>query len=123
MKTIKHIAELLGVSKQAVHQKIKRKPLVNSLRQHTVNVDGVIHISDEGVDLIKQAFEIGVNRSRKQLDVDGLLDIIDRQQRTIDELTSALKTAVSVNAAFVQKDGLIEEKKGGKSVWGWFRRG
>jgi len=55
-KTIKQIAEEIGVSKQAVFKKIKSEPLSTSLQQFTQKVDGVVHISVDGEKLIKQAF-------------------------------------------------------------------
>lgn len=55
-KTIKQIAEEIGVSKQAVHQKRKSKALSTALQPFTTTVDGVIYISVDGEKLIKQAF-------------------------------------------------------------------
>jgi len=56
MKTIKQIADELGVSKQAVHQKIKREPLSSKMKLFTSTVDNVIYIDDNGELLIKAAF-------------------------------------------------------------------
>ncbi len=55
-KTIREIAEEIGVSKSAIHQKRKKEPLNSALQCFTVSVDGALHIEDEGVKLIKQAF-------------------------------------------------------------------
>lgn len=56
LKTIKQIANELGVSKQAVHQKRKTKELSMKLDPFTSTVDGVVYISIDGETLIKQAF-------------------------------------------------------------------
>ena len=55
-KTIKQIADELGVSKQAVHQKRKSAALSTALQPFTTTVDGVVYIAPEGEMLIKQAF-------------------------------------------------------------------
>ena len=57
MKTIKQIAGEIGVSKQAVHQKIKKEPLSTALQPFTSTIDGVKHILVDGEKLIKQAFD------------------------------------------------------------------
>ena len=119
-KTIKQIAEEIGVSKQAVHQKRKSTLLSTALQPFTTTVDGVVYISVDGVNLIKQAF--GKNEC-KQIDTsftpvddnepstvytsftpqnDEIINIlkqqieekdkqIAKQQKTIDELTFVLK--------------------------------
>lgn len=56
MKTIREIADEIGVSKQAVFKKIKREPLSTSLRGLTSTVDGRLTVSVDGEKLIKQAF-------------------------------------------------------------------
>lgn len=55
-KSIKQIADELGVSKQAVHQKRKSKELSTSLQPFTSTVDGVVYIDVDGEILLKQAF-------------------------------------------------------------------
>ena len=64
-KTVKQIADELGVSKQAVHQKRKSKELSIALQPFTSTVDGVVYISVDGENLIKQAF---LKNDRKQID-------------------------------------------------------
>jgi hypothetical protein len=55
-KTIKQIADELGVSKQAVHQKRKAPALSTTLRPLTSTVGGVVYIAVDGEKLIKSAF-------------------------------------------------------------------
>ena len=57
VKTIRQLADEMGVSKQAVHQKIKKDPLSTSLRQFTSTVDRVVYIDEQGEILVKQAFD------------------------------------------------------------------
>ena len=64
MKTIKQIADELGVTKQAVHQKRKGKELSTRLQPFTSIVDGVVYISVGGEKLLKSAF---VNVERKHV--------------------------------------------------------
>lgn len=59
MKTIRQIADEIGVSKQAVFKKIKREPLSTSLQGFTATVDGRLMVSVDGEKLIKQAFSGG----------------------------------------------------------------
>ena len=61
MKTVKQIAEEIGVSKQAVHKKRKSKGLSTSLQPFTETVDGVVYISVDGERLLKSSFN-GVDR-------------------------------------------------------------
>jgi hypothetical protein len=56
MKTIKQIADEIGVSKQAVFYRIKRPPLSNTLQSLTTKIDGVLMVEFDGEILIKQAF-------------------------------------------------------------------
>jgi IS30 family transposase len=115
MKTIRQIAEEIGVTKQAIHQKIKKEPLSTTINEFTSTVDGVIYISVDGIKLIKQAFNLKqpqIIDVKKTSTVDG--DIVtllkenlivlqnqleekDRQlnhkDSQISDLTSALVTA------------------------------
>ena len=80
MKTIKRIAEEIGVSKQAVHQKIKKEPLSTALQLFTSTVDGVKHISVDGEMLIKKAFDIKPLSTvdiNKPSTVDDSLTVVD----------------------------------------------
>ena len=72
-KTIKQIADEIGVSKQAVHQKRKSLELSTALQPFTSTVDGVVYISVDGENLIKQAF---LKNDRKQVD-DKLSSTVD----------------------------------------------
>ncbi len=55
-KTIKEIAEEIGVSKQAIMKKRKQEPLASQLAPFTSTISGAIVIEEQGVELIKSAF-------------------------------------------------------------------
>ena len=88
-KTIKEIAEEIGVSKQAIFKKMKREPLSTSLQGFTSTVDGRLTVSVDGEKLIKQAFfkdgpSTTVNQNRQP--VDGLVDgLVDASSTKLDE--------------------------------------
>ena len=95
MKTIREIADEIGVSKQAVFKKIKREPLSTSLRGLTSTVDGRLTVSVDGEKLIKQAFSAGTPSTNHQ-PVDGMVDgqvdgMIAVLQATIDTLQGQLE--------------------------------
>ena len=56
MKTIKQVAEEIGVSKQAIFYRIKKPPLSNDLQSLLSKIDGVFMVALDGEELIKQAF-------------------------------------------------------------------
>ena len=99
MKTIREIADEIGVSKQAVFKKIKREPLSTSLQGLTSTVDGRLTVSVDGEKLIKQAFPQGKPSTNHQ-PVDGVVDgqvdgpvdgMIAILQATIDTLQGQLE--------------------------------
>ena len=55
-KSIKEIADSIGVSKQAVFKRIKKEPLSTSLQGLMDKVDGRLMVTVDGEKLIKQAF-------------------------------------------------------------------
>lgn len=55
-KTILQIASEIGVSKQAIWQKIKREPLASALKNMTQKIGNTLYVNPDGVDLIKNNF-------------------------------------------------------------------
>lgn len=95
-KTIKQIADELGVSKQAVHQKRKSKSLSTALQPFTSTVDGVIYISVDGENILKQAFSKNNCKhvdDNKPSTVDSCVDgnIYNILKQTIDTLKQQLE--------------------------------
>jgi len=99
MKTIKQIADEIGVTKQAVFYRIKRPPLSNTLQSFMSKVDGVLMVSFDGETLIKQAFDIetakenevfGIKKPSKETPLfDG--EIIEVLKKNIEVLQSQLE--------------------------------
>ena len=58
MKTIREIAEEIGVTKQAIYYRIGRPPLSTALKFYVSKIDNVLTVSLDGEKLIKQAFGI-----------------------------------------------------------------
>ena len=56
MKTIRQIAEEIGVSKQAIHKKIKKEPLADNLQGLMSTGDNGLQVNVDGEKLIKSAF-------------------------------------------------------------------
>jgi len=135
-KTIKQIADEIGVSKQAVHQKRKSKALSTDLQPFTTTVDGIVYISVDGEKLIKQAFaredrkqECKQERKQERKQVDGLFtpetvlyDMLKREleikNKQIEELNERLAESQKLlnqqqqlNAIAEQKIKLIEQKE------------
>lgn len=132
-KTIKQIADELGVSKQAVHQKRKSKELSTALQPFTSTVDGAIYISVDGEKLIKQAF---LNSGCKHVDdnqpstiytevdsnlygilkatIDTLQEQLNVKDKQIVELTETIKMQAQSINIYQQKElagKLIEGKQ------------
>lgn len=109
MKTIRELAGELGVSKQAVHQKIKRHPLSNDLRQFISTVGGVVYIDEQGEMLIKQAFSqrklmsdhaVDVNESSTNVNESSIVD-----SKTFELLQENFKV---LQAQLAEKDEQIK---------------
>ena len=83
-KTIKQIADELGVTKQAVHQRRKSKELSTALQPFTTTVDGIVYISVYGEKLIKAAF-------MGQQAVNEPATVYDNGNPAVDTLIAMLK--------------------------------
>jgi hypothetical protein len=57
MKTIKQIADELGVTRQAVQKRISREPLCTELKAYMYTKESTKYIDETGVKLMKTAFE------------------------------------------------------------------
>jgi len=110
MKTIKQLADEIGVSKQAVYKRIKKEPLSTSLHGLLSTVDSRLTVSVDGEILIKQAFqEIAVNQSCQL--VDGLVvESTTTVDRLVDsEITVLLKKNIEILQTQLEtKDNQIE---------------
>lgn len=111
MKTIRQIADEIGVSKQAVFKKIKRDPLSTSLQGLTETVDGRLMVSVGGERLIKQVFsENSPPTAANQLTgaVDGL---VDAPSTAVDGIVSVLQATIgTLQGQLEVKDRQIEQQ-------------
>jgi HTH domain. len=129
MKTIKQIADELGVSRQAVHKRMKQEPLSTSLQGLTSTVDGKFTVAVDGEMLIRQAFTrhnastksstVDVNQNNQ---VDTLISMLQREldakntqlaakDEQIENLTSALEhTTASLHAAQALHAGTMQQQ-------------
>lgn len=106
VKTIKEIAEEIGVSKQAVFKKINRQPLSTKLEGLTSTVDGRLMVSVDGERLIKQAFL----QENVHFKCQASTKTVNHQPSTINQVDGAVDGLV---------DGFEKEKSGdrcGKST-------
>ena len=118
MKTIRQIADEIGVSKQAVFKKIKREPLSTSLQGLTATVDGRLMVEVDGEKLIKQAFSENVQSTTdNQLTgaVDGLVDApsTKNEEKTVvvDGVISVLQATIdTLQGQLEVKDRQIEQQ-------------
>ena len=84
MKNVAQIAEEIGVSKQAIHQKIKQEPLSTDLRQFTSMDGNTLTVDESGEELIKAAF----SSLKEKTSVSNVKDkLIEALQSQIDMLT------------------------------------
>ena len=108
MKTIREIADEIGVSKQAVFKKIKREPLSTSLRGLTSTVDGRLTVSVDGEKLIKQAFSQDVPSTNYQ-PVDGVVD--GQVDGPVDGMIAVLQATIdTLQGQLEVKDRQIEQQ-------------
>ncbi len=107
-KTIKEIAEEIGVTPQAIYQRKKQEPLSTSLIKHVEKKGNTVYIDEVGEALILQAFQVEtLKRNNQQIAkeetvVERLLTALEKelseknktieaQQETIKELSTALQ--------------------------------
>ena len=81
MKTVAQIAREIGVSKQAVHNKIRKEPLKSNLQGLTETIDNALQINLDGERLIKLEFinKLSINQ------IDELVNTTDEVTNKIDE--------------------------------------
>jgi len=100
MKTIKTLAGEIGVTKQAIFQKMKKEPLASGLNDLTTRVGGVVYVYPEGEGMIKEQFhrvqgvftlprigDIDANAINALHDsINALQQQLDRKDRQMDTL-------------------------------------
>jgi predicted nuclease with TOPRIM domain len=107
MKTIAEIAEEIGVSRQAIHLKIKQEPLSSDLQNFTSSNGKVIMIDEEGESLIKSSFPKNKLSSTSQ-------KILDIQEKLIDTLQNENEHLRQQNQQF--QDELRAEREHSRDI-------
>lgn len=101
-KTIKQLADEIGVTKQAVQKRISREPLYTDLQPYVYTQNKTKYIIEYGESLIKQAFNFDTIDKPTTLSIDKNKnvhsDVYTILQKTIDTLQGQLE----------QKDKQIE---------------
>ena len=134
MKTIRQIADEIGVSKQAVYKRV-RGALHMDIAPYVHTVDGVLHVDECGEKFVIDAFDKNATHTKtaygsaynphteahtqdapdivqtliEQLSVKDKL--IEKQQQSIHELTAALEnTTASLHAAQALHAGTMQKQ-------------
>jgi len=110
MKTIRQIAEEIGVTKQAVFYRIKNPPLSNALHSLMTKENGILMISLDGETLIKQAFQTDSaktfddkNASNENASFGVMFEMLRRELETKNEqLTEKDKQIASLTTLLEQ---------------------
>lgn len=114
MKTIRKIADEIGVSKQAIEKRLNRTPLKDSIKAHMVkNEKGVKMIDEDGEKLIKSAYSAIDDPIDSSIDM-GIDTDIDSVRAAIDALTKQLEVKDGQIAALNQ--ALLNAQQQGQSA-------
>lgn len=113
MKTIKQIADDIGVSKQAVFYRIKKPPLSNALQPFMTNENGILTISLDGETLIKQAFDNEAVKTFGDKEPSNTVKDPSKESTSFDsEIIQMLKENMAVLQKQLEtKDKLIEDQQ------------
>ncbi len=88
-KTIKEIAEEIGVTPQAIYQKKKQEPLSTTLNGHSTKKGNAVYFDEEGQALIQQAFEQLEEKDFQDIKPTDLKDI--KQIEILEKALSVLE--------------------------------
>ena len=114
MKTIKQIADEIGVSKQAVQKRMAREPLYTRLSVCIHLIGNSKHIDENGEILIKQAFAGFTEKQSTTVSIDTSIDVADNQSTTVsidvaDVVVVLQATIDTLQKQLEVKDRQIEE--------------
>lgn len=99
-KTIKQLADEIGVSKQAVWQKIKRQSSTD-LHQLMVKKGNTVYVQEKGQRIIRSMFnEDGMDErkridDKKNINVDSNVDEVEFLRNLVSDLQSEKKNCIS----------------------------
>ena len=93
MKTIRQIAEEIGVSKQAVQKRIAREPLYTRLSPYLYTEKGTKYIGKAGESIIKSAFN---KNEPTTSSIDASIDETNNQNTQMDIVINMLKEELEI---------------------------
>lgn len=111
IKTIREIADEIGVSKQAVFKKINRQPLSTELMGLTATVDGRLMVSVDGEKLIKQAFGV----KNEEYDCQPSTVPVNHQPTTDNQVVGEVDEPVGKNQSLRTTEKVHEDDSDNKS--------
>ena len=88
MKNIKTLAGEIGVTKQAVFQKMKKEPLASRLDEFTTRVGGVVYVYPEGEGMIKDQF----HKMQRVFAIPHAVNNIDANTSATDVMHESINT-------------------------------
>ena len=98
-KTIKQIADELGVSKQAIQKRLSREPLLSSVAPYISTIGGTKYIAVDGENLIKSAFgKNGMDSTSIDMSIDNSDTSIDK---SIDKKTTSIPESIDKNESSI----------------------
>lgn len=111
MKTIKQLADEIGVTKQAVFYRIKKAPLSNALQPLIENIDGVLMVSFDGETLIKQAFSVDIDKPFADKNVSNSIPNFDSNMiKLVQDNISVLQQQLKIKDSQLEiRDKQVEE--------------
>jgi len=89
MKKIADASVEIGISKQALYSKVKMSPY----NRHTRKIKGTLHISDDGIDLIRKNMSQVIDLNCKTNN--QLIDMLSKQVESKDSEISFLREQVN----------------------------
>jgi len=88
MKTIRTLASEIGVTKQAVFQRMKKEPLASDLNGFITKIGGTVYVCSEGEGLIKDQF-YKVQKASAIIHMDdGLINAVNDSINTLQDQLS-----------------------------------
>lgn len=109
-KTIKQIADEIGVSKQAIQKRLNRKPLCTSIQPYIYTENGTKYIDKIGENIVINAFKNNQNNkyTNSGIDIDIDLDV-DKSKDVDSNVYTVLKASIETLQSQLEiKDKQIE---------------
>lgn len=107
-KTIKELAEEIGVTKQAIWQKIKKESST-SLRQFTSTKGNTVYVSVDGQNLIKSMFKSKSSTNRQQENVN--VDVNKSSTKSHTEVDFLREQLIAKNEEMKNMQRLLDQQQ------------